>query len=140
MPRSKLVQILKATYTGALIIRNGFWGPLYYTYNTEPPKIVLVIVKAPFFSPMHPHLLENTDPGRLTLVERVSILMEISDRGGASGHTRSRSLAQSWVPAWCQVRGWVWGSESLGFRRSHSDNPGEACGSRFANEVVKLGY
>ena len=81
MPRSKLVQILKATYTGALIIRNGFWGPLYYTYNTEPPKIVLVIVKAPFFSPMHPHLLENTDPGRLTLVERVSILMEISDRG-----------------------------------------------------------
>ena len=27
-----------------LIIRIGFWGPLYYNYNKEPPKIVLVIV------------------------------------------------------------------------------------------------
>ena len=24
---------------GALIIRIGFWGPLYYTYNKEPLKI-----------------------------------------------------------------------------------------------------
>ena len=24
---------------GALIIRKGFWGPLYYNYNKEPPKI-----------------------------------------------------------------------------------------------------
>ena len=23
---------------GALIIRIGFWGPLYYTYNKEPPS------------------------------------------------------------------------------------------------------
>ena len=23
---------------GALIIRTGFWGPLYYNYNKEPPK------------------------------------------------------------------------------------------------------
>ena len=23
---------------GALIIRIGFWGPVYYTYNKEPPK------------------------------------------------------------------------------------------------------
>ena len=23
---------------GALIIRIGFWGPLYYNYNKEPPK------------------------------------------------------------------------------------------------------
>ena len=23
---------------GALIIRIGFWGPLYYTYNKEPPQ------------------------------------------------------------------------------------------------------
>ena len=22
----------------ALIIRIGFWGPLYYSYNKEPPK------------------------------------------------------------------------------------------------------
>ena len=25
---------------GALMIRIGFWGLLYYTYNKEPPKIV----------------------------------------------------------------------------------------------------
>ena len=29
---------------GALLIRIGFWGPLYYNYNKEPPKIELVIV------------------------------------------------------------------------------------------------
>ena len=29
---------------GALIIRIGFWGPLYYNYGKEPPKIVLVII------------------------------------------------------------------------------------------------
>ena len=35
---------------GALVIRIGFWGPLYYSYNNkEPPKIVLVIIAAPFF-------------------------------------------------------------------------------------------
>ena len=28
---------------GALIIRIGFWSPLYYNYTKEPPKIVLVI-------------------------------------------------------------------------------------------------
>ena len=25
---------------GALIFRIGFWGPLYYNSNKEPPKIV----------------------------------------------------------------------------------------------------
>ena len=25
-------------YIGALIIRIGFWGPLYYNYDKEPPK------------------------------------------------------------------------------------------------------
>ena len=25
---------------GALIIRTGFWGALYFKYNKEPPKIV----------------------------------------------------------------------------------------------------
>ena len=25
---------------GALILRIGFWGPLYYSYNKDPPKIV----------------------------------------------------------------------------------------------------
>ena len=29
---------------GALIIRLGFWGPLYHNYNKEPPKIVSVII------------------------------------------------------------------------------------------------
>ena len=32
---------------GALIIRIGFWGILYYSYNKEPPKIVQVMIKAP---------------------------------------------------------------------------------------------
>ena len=27
---------------GALTIRMGFWGPFYYHYNEEPPKIILV--------------------------------------------------------------------------------------------------
>ena len=26
--------------TGAFIIRIGFWGPIYYNYSKEPPKIV----------------------------------------------------------------------------------------------------
>ena len=25
-------------YVGALIIRIGFWGPLYYSYNKEPSQ------------------------------------------------------------------------------------------------------
>ena len=29
---------------GAVIIRIGFWGPFYYNYNKEAPKIVLVII------------------------------------------------------------------------------------------------
>ena len=32
---------------GALIIRIGFGGPLYYKYNKELPKTVSVIIKAP---------------------------------------------------------------------------------------------
>ena len=28
----------------ALIIRTGFWGPLYYNHDTERPEIVLVII------------------------------------------------------------------------------------------------
>ena len=31
----------------ALIIRIGFWGPLNYSYNKEPPEIVQVITQAP---------------------------------------------------------------------------------------------
>ena len=27
------------------MIRIGFGGPLYYSYNKEPPKIVLVMIK-----------------------------------------------------------------------------------------------
>ena len=30
------------------MIRVGFWGPLYYSYNKEPPKyVVQVIIQAP---------------------------------------------------------------------------------------------
>ena len=32
---------------GALIIRLGFWSPLYYICSKEPPKIVKVTIKAP---------------------------------------------------------------------------------------------
>ena len=28
----------KVNNIGALIIRMGFWGPLYYNYNREPPQ------------------------------------------------------------------------------------------------------
>ena len=42
---------LGAITIGALIIRIGFWGILYYSYNKEPPqKIVLVIIWAPTLS------------------------------------------------------------------------------------------
>ena len=39
--------VLSSGYIGALIIRLGFWGPLHYNYNKEPPKLVFVIIKAP---------------------------------------------------------------------------------------------
>ena len=35
---------------GALIIRIGFWGPLYDNYSQETPTIVWVIIEAP---PIH---------------------------------------------------------------------------------------
>ena len=40
--------------TRALIIRIGFGGPVYYNDNKEPPKIVLVIIKAPIGFPKTP--------------------------------------------------------------------------------------
>ena len=40
-------KVLVQVFTiGALIIRIGFWGPLYYTYNKET-KIFSVILSAP---------------------------------------------------------------------------------------------
>ena len=33
-------QLTQPRNLGALIIRIGFWGPEYYTYNTEPPKSI----------------------------------------------------------------------------------------------------
>ena len=36
------------------MIRIRFWGPLYYTYDKEPPKIVKVIIKAPIVPPTKP--------------------------------------------------------------------------------------
>ena len=29
---------LQTTNIGVLMVRIGFWGPLYYNYNKEPPK------------------------------------------------------------------------------------------------------
>ena len=41
--------------TGALIIRIGFWGPLYYIYSKEPPpKKVLVNIQAPIVGILNP--------------------------------------------------------------------------------------
>ena len=34
------LQPLWAHNVGALLVRIGCWGPLYYNYNKEPPKIV----------------------------------------------------------------------------------------------------
>ena len=36
---AKLVPV-EGLSIGALIIRIGFWGPVYYNYNKEPPKMV----------------------------------------------------------------------------------------------------
>ena len=36
-----------SVYYRGLIIRIGFWGILYHKYIKEPPKIVLVSIKAP---------------------------------------------------------------------------------------------
>ena len=36
----RTVTCIKSPNIGSLIIRIGFWGPLYYIYNKEPPKIV----------------------------------------------------------------------------------------------------
>ena len=38
---------LRGINIGALIIRIGFWGILYYNYNEGPPEIVLVAISAP---------------------------------------------------------------------------------------------
>ena len=46
----------------ALIIRTGFWGPLYYNYKKEPPKIILVNIKAPIVRPVPINL--NVGPRR----------------------------------------------------------------------------
>ena len=34
----KQTRLRITTNIGALIIRIGFWGPLYYSYNKKPPK------------------------------------------------------------------------------------------------------
>ena len=43
---------------GALIIGIGFWGPLYYKYSREPPKIVLGNYLGPYsiYLKSSPHL------------------------------------------------------------------------------------
>ena len=41
LPPCDLQKPMNKDNIGALIIRVGFWGPLYYSYNNkEPPKIV----------------------------------------------------------------------------------------------------
>ena len=36
---------------GALMIRIGFWGPLYYKDSEVPPKTVQVMIYAPILNP-----------------------------------------------------------------------------------------
>ena len=36
---------------GALIIRVGFWGPLYYNYNKDPQNIAWAVLEAPILHP-----------------------------------------------------------------------------------------
>ena len=36
---------------GALIIRIGFWGPLYYNYNKDIPKIAIIRNCTKYFKP-----------------------------------------------------------------------------------------
>ena len=42
------------------MIRIGFWGPLYYSYDEEPPKIVSVNIKASILEPQTQS--RNPDP------------------------------------------------------------------------------
>ena len=41
--------------TGALIIRIGFWGPLYDNYNKEPPQNSIGIYLGPYCVHIHIH-------------------------------------------------------------------------------------
>ena len=43
-PSNKTAALRATTNIEALIIRTGFGGPFYYSYNKEPPKIVEVII------------------------------------------------------------------------------------------------
>ena len=36
--RRRSTTTMAVTNVGALMIRIGFWGPVYYNYNKEPPK------------------------------------------------------------------------------------------------------
>ena len=40
----------RAVSIGALVIRIGFWGSVYYSYNKKPPRIILVVISAPTVS------------------------------------------------------------------------------------------
>ena len=61
---------------GTSIIRIGFWGPLNYTFNKEPPKILLVIIQAPILTPTIDHnkglckLFEILEEGTVTASRR----------------------------------------------------------------------
>ena len=57
----------KPVNIGALIIRIGFWGPLYYNYNKEPPKMVLEIIKALYYPELHLSIISQV-VGRLRAV------------------------------------------------------------------------
>ena len=55
---------------GALAIRIGFWGLLYYNYNKEPPEIVLVFFCAPLLRTSLRHSVRPNDIARHHLSDR----------------------------------------------------------------------
>ena len=39
-PGSETSEVFKSWNIGTVLVRIGFWGPLYYNHDKEPPNIV----------------------------------------------------------------------------------------------------
>ena len=49
---------------GALIVRIGFWGPLYYTYNNKEPTAIVLV----YYGERLRILVSGTLSGRILLI------------------------------------------------------------------------
>ena len=65
---------------GALIIRIGFWGILYHSSNKEPPKMVLVFIKAPTSIPIIALIVALICPFKGTLFQLLRPLQTLYHR------------------------------------------------------------